>query len=278
MVKQIITMQNYLSDIMLPSLPEWIQDHEEVYFYRKEGITDLAIPCDFIRVAKDRYEDACSLLKELKNIYHIKVDYQTVFETFKAVNMLVANPLSEPVFEFKVKALYSVFKNVPAIIFNEKTCRRLAVVTPVFPSAYEIDKVLMEQKQLLEKKIAFLESVVERRKGKIDNEAFDDSDEQQKEENIQFLIKLNQLKAKFAPIDQLSERIRILVESYIPENAVNMDGFKLIEKLEECKEKVMNEDIRNILQDKINIIRSTQTQIEDLRRLGMVSGPIRREA
>lgn len=47
------------------------------------------------------------------------------------------------------------------ILFNEQTCRELATLSPFFPSAYDIDKVMENNIKKITKNIELLQKIIE---------------------------------------------------------------------------------------------------------------------
>lgn len=101
-----------------------------------------------------------SSLETLERLYHTRVEYKEFIDFFKVINLLISNPLSRNVFNLKMKPLYALFKSYPSILFNEQTCRELATLSPFFPSAYDIDKIMTDNIQKITKNIELLKEMI----------------------------------------------------------------------------------------------------------------------
>lgn len=106
-------------------------------------------------------EKAMECLHTLEALYRNQVDFNIFFNFFKTINFLISNPLTQDVFNLKIKPLYSLFKHLPMILFNEQTCRELAILSPFFPSAYDIDKVMENNMKKITKNIELLQKIIE---------------------------------------------------------------------------------------------------------------------
>lgn len=106
-------------------------------------------------------EKAIECLHNLEAFYSTQVDYTMFFDFFKTINFLISNSLTQDVFNLKIKPLYSLFKHLPMILFNEQTCRELAILSPFFPSAYDIDKVMENNMKKITKNIEMLQKIIE---------------------------------------------------------------------------------------------------------------------
>lgn len=106
-------------------------------------------------------EKVTECLHNLETLYHTQVEYKMFFDFFKTINFLISNPLTQDVFNLKIKPLYSLFKHLPMILFNEQTCRELAILSPFFPSAYDIDKVMENNIEKITKNIELLQKIIE---------------------------------------------------------------------------------------------------------------------
>ncbi|WP_040364073.1 hypothetical protein [Commensalibacter intestini] len=104
--------------------------------------------------------EAKDSLKNLEILYHTSVDYQVFIDFFKVINLLIAKPLNQKIFHLKMKPLYALFKNYSLILFNEQTCKELAILSPFFPSAYDIDKVMTNNIQKITKNIELLREII----------------------------------------------------------------------------------------------------------------------
>ncbi|OUI77597.1 hypothetical protein HK18_06635 [Commensalibacter intestini] len=104
--------------------------------------------------------EAKDSLKNLEILYHTSVDYQVFIDFFKVINLLIAKPLNQKNFHLKMKPLYALFKNYSLILFNEQTCKELAILSPFFPSAYDIDKVMTNNIQKITKNIELLREII----------------------------------------------------------------------------------------------------------------------
>ncbi|CAI3961213.1 unnamed protein product, partial [Commensalibacter communis] len=68
----------------------------------------------------------------------------------------------------------------------------------------------------------------------------------------------------------LNKVIQEAMENYIPANPMEMNSQELIKVFTEQMNQINDPQIKSILQDKINTIRSAARQIEELRKLGVV--------
>lgn len=136
-------------------LPEWLcaitmkEDSFNSVFLQKKAFTSLA------QTQKQAY------LKQLLTIFQLKVDFKVFADFFKTINLLVAHPLTKAVFNLKIYPLYRIFKELSCIVFNEQTCKELAILTPFFPSAHDIDKIMMRYMRQAQQNIAALQQVIE---------------------------------------------------------------------------------------------------------------------
>lgn len=134
-------------------LPEWLcaittqKEQFDHVFLQNRMFTDLT--------QKQAY------LKQLLIIFQQKVDFNVFVDFFKTINLLVAHPLTKAVFNLKIYPLYRIFKELSCIVFNEQTCKELAVLTPFFPSAHDIDKIMMRHMHQAQQNIAVLQQVIE---------------------------------------------------------------------------------------------------------------------
>lgn len=106
-------------------------------------------------------EKAMECLHTLETLYRNRVDFNIFLNFFKTINFLISNPLTQDVFNLKIKPLYSLFKHLPMILFNEQTCRELATLSPFFPSAYDIDKVMENNIKKITKNIELSQKIIE---------------------------------------------------------------------------------------------------------------------
>lgn len=144
-------------------LPDWILKFirdNEIGRYGHEGMTDLVILPTPPRLTKEAQEEAERLLGSLERKMQVRVGFDRLNEMFRLINVLVGNSLSQKIFDLKIQALYSIFQSYPAVVFNENSCHELAVLSPFFPSAHEISKVLQKELEFFESRIGILRKIV----------------------------------------------------------------------------------------------------------------------
>ncbi|MDI2112114.1 hypothetical protein [Commensalibacter nepenthis] len=99
-------------------------------------------------------------LAQLELLSQTAVDFKVFVDFFKIINFAVAHPLSKEVFDLKVKSLHSIFKTVPLLLFNTETCKELAVLTPFFPSAHNVENVLMNHQEKVTRNMKILQKLL----------------------------------------------------------------------------------------------------------------------
>lgn len=124
------------SVVKLPIVPKWINqviNDKKPTRYSAEGLTDLVIAARPVRLSDDQYRQVKAYLEELQRIYAIKVSFSQIEDIFKVVNATIANILDQERFNFKIKALYGIFCDYPAVLFNLSTCKKIANISRFFP-------------------------------------------------------------------------------------------------------------------------------------------------
>ncbi|MDI2113053.1 hypothetical protein [Commensalibacter nepenthis] len=274
-------------NISAPSWTKQFKDQKSYNCYSCEGMTDLKIARTFgkTKISEERHNEAKAALDHFLKLSSVPVSMAVFREVFKLVNGSVSNSLSQEIFNFKVKALYSIFADYPACIFTQETTRKIANLNKFFPSGNEIETVLDQAKQDLDNEIENLKAIV--------GYGFETKEDQRREQrelqekrrqylqdkaNQERQHRINYLNAITQPLDELNKAIKEAVESYVPQNAANMNSQALIQLFTEQMNQIDDQQIKLILQDKINTIRSAARQIEELRKLGVVVKPIKRGA
>lgn len=270
-------------NISTPSWAKQVGNQESYNCYSREGMSDLKIArtSSKVRISKEQYDETKSALEYFQKLSSIPVSMEIFREVFKLVNAVVVNSFSQEVFNFKIKALYSIFADYPACIFTQETARKIAKLNTFFPSGKEIELVLNQAKNELDSEIENLKAIVGY--GVHANEEQIELQEKRRQYlqdkvDQERQIRINRLNAITKPIDDLNQTIKEAVENYMPENYQNMDSQSLIIVFNEQINIVQDEQIKAILQEKIDALRSKQKQIEDLKKLGVVVLPIKQRA
>ncbi|CAI3953888.1 unnamed protein product [Commensalibacter communis] len=266
-------------NISAPSWTKQFKDQKSYNCYSREGMTDLKIARTFdkIKISEERHNEAKAALDHFLKLSSVPVSMGVFREVFKLVNGAISNSLSREIFNFRIKALYSIFADYPACIFTQEIARKIAKLNIFFPSAKEIESVLDEAKEDLESEISNLQSIVgndfytkeDQLREQMELQAKRRERQEQKEEDER-RHRINRLNAITKPLDDLNKVIQEAMENYIPANPMEMNSQELIKVFTEQMNQINDPQIKSILQDKINTIRSAARQIEELRKLGVV--------
>lgn len=270
-------------NISTPSWAKQVGNQANHHCHFREGMSVLKIARNSskVRFSKEQYDEAKYTLEHFQKLSSVPVSMEIFREVFKLVNAAVVNSFSQEVFNFKIKALYSIFADYPACIFTQETARKIAKLNTFFPSGKEIELVLNQAKNELDSEIENLKAIVGY--GVHANEEQIELQEKRRQYlqdkvDQERQIRINRLNAITKPIDDLNQTIKEAVENYMPENYQNMDSQSLIIVFNEQINIVQDEQIKAILQEKIDALRSKQKQIEDLKKLGVVVLPIKQRA
>lgn len=240
--------------------------------YLREGMSPLIIARDMSVLSKEEYVQAQKLLMSLEKSLQVKINYQKIYEIFSFINAVISNPFDDTLLRFKAKALYGVLLEYPLVVFDEKTVRKLSVISSFFPSAKEIISVVEPIKVELEAKVKklrqWLSDYQQTVRSHGDRGRVMSKDEEKEQYNeVQFQRNLQRWQAAFAPVDRVLEEVKRLVGLYIPNDCMQMQGQELAKALQDILPKVTDPTITSLLKSRIADIHLAQAQIDQLQHL-----------
>lgn len=273
MTQEIQKKNTQNSVVKLPIVPKWINqliNDKKPARYSAEGQSDLVIAAHPVRLSDDQYRQAKAYLEELQRIYAIKVSFSQIEDIFKVVNATIANTLDQERFNFKIKALYGIFCDYPAVLFNLPTCKKIANISRFFPSGNEIEAILEVKNAALKKRISDLQALL--RESDETSEQYREAErakaaEKQRQEEEYERRRIERWKNLFLPIDPLYEKYKSLIGNFIQGKCSGKKLEEIISDMESDLPKITCPEVKSIFESELENFRKALAMVKQLEKL-----------